>query len=240
MLTIQNLHAGYGSVSVLQDINLEIRPSEILAIVGANGAGKSTLVRAICGLLKTGSGEVRFRDKEITHMPAHLRARAGLAVVLENRRLWGELSVKDNLRLARSVGEKRNSPSTNPYSMNDLYDLFPVLHQRESSLVELLSGGEQQMVAIARALLLQPDLLIMDEPSAGLSPLMVKNTLSVIQNLKSKGMSMLLVEQNVAAIADVADRGYVMNLGRLVHEVPQGGWSGFLTNESLFKAYFGG
>ena len=240
MLTIQNLHAGYGSVSVLQDINLEIRPSEILAIVGANGAGKSTLVRAICGLLKTGSGEVRFRDKEITHMPAHLRARAGLAVVLENRRLWGELSVKDNLRLARSVGEKRNSPSTNSYSMNDLYDLFPLLHQRESSLVELLSGGEQQMVAIARALLLQPDLLIMDEPSAGLSPLMVKNTLSVIQNLKSKGMSMLLVEQNVAAIADVADRGYVINLGRLVHEVPQGGWSGFLTNESLFKAYFGG
>ena len=240
MLNIRNLHAGYGSVSVLQDINLEIRPSEILAIVGANGAGKSTLVRAICGLLKTGSGEIRFRDREITHMPAHLRARAGLAVVLENRRLWGELSVKDNLRLARSVGERRNSPTTNPYSMNDLYDLFPVLHQRESSLVELLSGGEQQMVAIARALLLQPDLLIMDEPSAGLSPLMVKNTLSVIQNLKSKGMSMLLVEQNVAAIADVADRGYVINLGRLVHEVPQDGWRGFLTNESLFKAYFGG
>jgi len=240
MLSIRNLHAGYGSVSVLQDINLEIRPSEILAIVGANGAGKSTLVRAICGLLKTGSGEIRFRDREITHMPAHLRARAGLAVVLENRRLWGELSVKDNLRLAHSVGERRNSPTTNPYSMNDLYDLFPVLHQRESSLVELLSGGEQQMVAIARALLLQPDLLIMDEPSAGLSPLMVKNTLSVIQSLKSKGMSMLLVEQNVAAIADVADRGYVINLGRLVHEVPQDGWRGFLTNESLFKAYFGG
>ena len=173
-------------------------------------------------------------------MPAHLRARAGLAVVLENRRLWGELSVKDNLRLARSVGERRNSPTTNPYSMSDLYDLFPVLHQRESSLVELLSGGEQQMVAIARALLLQPDLLIMDEPSAGLSPLMVKNTLSVIQNLKSKGMSMLLVEQNVAAIADVADRGYVINLGQLVHEVPQDGWGGFLTHESLFKAYFGG
>lgn len=240
MLNVRNLHAGYGSVSVLQDINLEIRPSEILAIVGANGAGKSTLVRAICGLLKTGSGEIKFRDREITHMPAHLRARAGLAVVLENRRLWGELSVKDNLRLARSVGEKRNSSMTNPYSMHDLYDLFPVLHQRESSLVELLSGGEQQMVAIARALLLQPDLLIMDEPSAGLSPLMVKNTLSVIQNLKSKGMSMLLVEQNVAAIADVADRGYVINLGRLVHEVPQDGWRGFLTNESLFKAYFGG
>ena len=240
MLNIRTLYAGYGSVSVLQDINLEIRPSEILAIVGANGAGKSTLVRAICGLLKTGSGEVRFRDREITHMPAHLRARAGLAVVLENRRLWGELSVKDNLRLARSVGERRNSPTTNPYSMSDLYDLFPVLHQRESSLVELLSGGEQQMVAIARALLLQPDLLIMDEPSAGLSPLMVKNTLSVIQNLKSKGMSMLLVEQNVAAIADVADRGYVINLGQLVHEVPQDGWGGFLTNESLFKAYFGG
>ena len=240
MLNIRNLYAGYGSVSVLQDINLEIRPSEILAIVGANGAGKSTLVRAICGLLKTGSGEVRFRDREITHMPAHLRARAGLAVVLENRRLWGELSVKDNLRLARSVGERRNSPTTNPYSMSDLYDLFPVLHQRESSLVELLSGGEQQMVAIARALLLQPDLLIMDEPSAGLSPLMVKNTLSVIQNLKSKGMSMLLVEQNVAAIADVADRGYVINLGQLVHEVPQDGWGGFLTNESLFKAYYGG
>ena len=96
MLNIRNLYAGYGSVSVLQDINLEIRPSEILAIVGANGAGKSTLVRAICGLLKTGSGEVRFRDREITHMPAHLRARAGLAVVLENRRWWGELSVKDN------------------------------------------------------------------------------------------------------------------------------------------------
>lgn len=240
MLSIRNLHAGYGSVSVLQDINLEIRPSEIIAIVGANGAGKSTLVRAICGLLKTSSGEIRFRDREITHMPAHLRARAGLAVVLENRRLWGELSVKDNLRLAHSVGERRNSPTTNPYSMNDLYDLFPVLHQRESSLVELLSGGEQQMVAIARALLLQPDLLIMDEPSAGLSPLMVKNTLSVIQSLKSKGMSMLLVEQNVAAIAHVADRGYVINLGRLVHEVPQDGWRGFLKSESLFKAYFGG
>ena len=236
MLSIRNLHAGYGSVSVLQDINLEIRPSEILAIVGANGAGKSTLVRAICGLLKTGSGEIRFRDREITHMPAHLRARAGLAVVLENRRLWGELSVKDNLRLAHSVGERRNSPTMNPYSMNDLYDLFPVLHQRESSLVELLSGGEQQMVAIARALLLQPDLLIMDEPSAGLSPLMVKNTLSVIQSLKSKGMSMLLVEQNVAAIAHVADRGYVINLGRLVHEVPQDGWRGFLKSESLVKA----
>ena len=240
MLEVEGLYAGYGSLPVLHGVSLRVDKGEIVALVGANGAGKSTLVRAICGLLRPTAGRILKSGRDVTGVPTHLRMRTGLAVVLENRRLWGELTVRENLRLAEAYGGRRADNSKPVFTMREMLELFPVLSERNSSPVELLSGGEQQMVAIARALLMQPDLLIMDEPSAGLAPKMVMNILLVIRGLRERGISLLLVEQNVALVSEIADRGYVIALGRMVHEVRKGEWAGFLSNKVLVKAYLGG
>jgi branched-chain amino acid transport system ATP-binding protein/nonpolar-amino-acid-transporting ATPase len=163
--------------------------------------------------------------------------RHGIAVVLENRRLWGELTVRENLRLAEVNARSTASPRI---TYEDAAKLFPIIAERHASPVELLSGGEQQMVAIARALLMQPDLLIMDEPSTGLAPKIVKDILRVLGGLRERGISLLLVEQNVALVSEIADRGYVMSVGKIVHTVGPGEWAGFLADEKLVKAYLGG
>ena len=238
MLEVTSVSAGYGALTVLRDISLTVGDGEAVALVGANGAGKTTLVRTVCGLLRGRSGRIVKNGTDITATPAHDLAKHGLAVVLENRRLFGELSVRENLVLAETVGRKVRGADLR-FSWDEVTDLFPVVKERMASPVELLSGGQQQMVAIARALLLQPDLLIMDEPSTGLAPKVVKDILLVIKALRERGMGLLLIEQNVGIASEITDRAYVMSVGSIVHEIGPGEWQTFLTDERLVKAYLG-
>ena len=239
MLRVENLEAGYGGLPVLHGVSLAIGSNEAVAIIGANGAGKSTLVRALCGLLPVSAGTITHHGNPIHSLPPHRRAQHGIAVVLENRNLFGELSVRSNLALAATHGEPRTGTGRK-FSLDDVLDLFPFLRGRLDSAVELLCGGEQQMVAIARALLLHPELLVMDEPSTGLSPKVVRDIVSVMASLRQGGMSILLVEQNVALASETSERAYVMALGRVVHEIGPGQWEGFRDNEALVRAYLGG
>ncbi|MFN4016912.1 MAG: ABC transporter ATP-binding protein [Reyranella sp.] len=238
MLEVTSVSAGYGALTVLREVSLKVGDGEAVALVGANGAGKTTLVRTVCGLLRARSGRIVKNGADITATPAHDLAQHGLAVVLENRRLFGELSVRENLVLAETVGRKMRGADLR-FSWDEVTDLFPVVKERMASPVELLSGGQQQMVAIARALLLQPDLLVMDEPSTGLAPKVVKDILLVIKALRERGMGLLLIEQNVGIASEITDRAYVMSVGSIVHEVGPGDWQSFLTDERLVKAYLG-
>jgi branched-chain amino acid transport system ATP-binding protein/nonpolar-amino-acid-transporting ATPase len=245
MLAVEGLAAGYGGSPVLSDVCLAIGRNEAVGIIGANGAGKSTLVRAICGLLPASAGRILHHGTEIQARPAHARTRLGIAVVLENRHLFGELTVRNNLALAATHGERRRGASATAaasrrFSVDEVLALFPFMRGRLDAPVELLSGGEQQMVAIARALLLHPELLIMDEPSTGLSPKVVRDIVQVMGQLREGGMSILLVEQNVALAAQTCERAYVMALGRIVHEVKPGEWDGLREDERLLRAYLGG
>ena len=235
MLEVHSLTSGYGALTVLHDVSLSIGDREAVAIVGANGAGKTTLVRTICGLLRARSGRIMKNGVDISQMPTHDLVDHRIAVVLENRRLFGELTVRENLLLA----ERRGKGNSKVFDWADIYALFPMIEERLATPVNLLSGGQQQMVAIARALLLQPDLLIMDEPSTGLAPKVVKDILLIIKELRGRGMALLLVEQNVGIAADITDRAYVLALGRIEHEIQPGAWDSFLKDERLVKAYLG-
>ena len=235
MLEVLSLVSGYGALTVLHDVSLSIGDREAVAIVGANGAGKTTLVRTICGLLRARSGRIVKNGVDISQMPTHDLVDHRIAVVLENRRLFGELTVRENLLLAK----RRGKCNRKVFDWADIYALFPMIEERLETPVNLLSGGQQQMVAIVRALLLQPDLLIMDEPSTGLAPKVVKDILHVIKELRGRGMALLLVEQNVGIAADITDRAYVLALGRIEHEIKPGAWDSFLKDERLVKAYLG-
>jgi ABC-type branched-subunit amino acid transport system ATPase component len=238
VLTVQSVSAGYGNVPVLRDISLTVGASEAVAIVGANGAGKTTLVRAICGLGRATAGTITKDGVDITAVPPYRMVQHGLAVVLETRGLFPELTIRANLQLAQRAGRRaRNGVERFPWA--DVCRLFPVIEERLDTPTELLSGGQQQMVAIARALLLQPDLLVMDEPSTGLAPKVVLDILKVMEGLRSQGMSLLLIEQNVGIAAAITDRAYVMAVGEIVHEVGMGEWQAFLSDERLTKAYLG-
>jgi ABC-type branched-subunit amino acid transport system ATPase component len=240
VLRVERVEAGYGGLPVLHGVSLSIDRNESVALIGANGAGKSTLVRALCGLLPVTSGRILHDDEPIEALPAHRRSQHGIAVVLEGRHLFGELTVRNNLELAAAHGERTRGSALRRFSLEQVLELFPFVRERLHAAVELLSGGEQQMVAIARALLLQPELLILDEPSTGLSPKVVRDIVGVMARLRAGGMSILLVEQNVALAAESSDRAYVMSLGRVVHEIARGEWDGFRSNEALLKAYLGG
>lgn len=237
VLEVTNLAAGYGKVAVLRDVSLRVASGESVAIIGANGAGKSTLVKTICGLIRATAGTITKDGVDLTALAAHDRTCHGIAVVLEGRHLFGELSLRNHLALA--LAQSRVGMASR-FSLDDMLQMFPFMAERMDAAVELLSGGEQQMVAIARALLLQPELLIMDEPSTGLAPKVVKDIVTVISALRSKGMSIVLVEQNAALAATTTDRGYVMSLGRIVHEVAPGRWTQFLGDEKLARSYLAG
>jgi len=238
MLNIQALTAGYG-VPVLHGLSLHIDAGEAVSIVGANGAGKTTLVRCLAGLVRPMSGRIALDGQDITAVPGHQRCEHGIAMVLENRNLFTELSILDNLRLAEHAGRRSRHQGTR-FTMDEVLGLFDVVRERAQSRVGLLSGGQQQMVAIARALLLQPRLLVMDELTTGLAPRIVKEILAVLNRLRARGMSILLVEQSVAVASEMTDRAYVLSVGRVVHEVPSGGWPTMLSNPSLVKAYLHG
>lgn len=236
-LQVDAIDAGYGSIPILRHVSIGIDANESVAIIGANGAGKSTLVRAICGLLPIRAGSIRKDGKSVGAMAAHRRVQEGIGVVLENRHLFGELSVRTNLEIAQRRGVRR--AAERPFTIDDVCSLFPFMRDRLDSAVELLSGGEQQMVAIGRSLLLQPDLLIMDEPSTGLAPKVLRHIAEAVAVLRGRGMSILLVEQNVALAAEIADRAYVMSLGRVVDEIGRDRWEGVLHDESVLRAYLG-
>jgi ABC-type branched-subunit amino acid transport system ATPase component len=239
VFSVEKLSAGYGAVNILFNIDLHVEENESVAIIGANGAGKSTLVRAICGLLPTSNGVILKDNVQIQEMAAYRRAEIGIAVVLENRHLFGEMTVAANLQLAVDRGEKRKNGRFE-FNLSDVYDLFPVTKERANARVELLSGGEQQMVAIGRSLLLRPELLILDEPSTGLAPKVVRDIVSVISGLRKRGMGLLLIEQNVAVAVESSDRAYVLSLGRVIDHIEHSRWQAASTSEALTKAYLGG
>lgn len=238
MLSVKSLRSGYGTLAVLHDISLHIGTGEAVGIIGANGAGKTTLVRTIAGLNRSMRGTIEMNGADLTHLPAHERPAYGIATLLENRHLFGEFTIRENLRLAEEAGSKLRSGRTK-FTWKDICGLFPMIAERGDTRVELLSGGQQQMVAIARCLLLQPDLLILDEPSTGLAPKVVKDILEVLGSLRGCGMAILLVEQNVGIAASLTERAYVMALGRIMHEVAGDEWRNFAGDERLARAYLG-
>jgi ABC-type branched-subunit amino acid transport system ATPase component len=239
MIEVENLEAGYGGVAVLRDVSLRLAANETVAVIGANGAGKSTLVAALCGLIPARAGRIVHRGVDITRFAAHKRARHGIGVVLEGRHLFGPMTARQHLALG-SLYARKTLQDEKRFGVDEVLALFPFLRERLDDPVELMSGGEQQMVALGRALLLQPQLLILDEPSTGLSPLVVKQIMGTIGALRLRGMGVLLVEQNVALAAEVADRAYVLSVGRVAHEVRKGEWAGFLADDRLVDTYLGG
>ncbi len=216
MLQIQNLHAGYGKVEVLHDISFTVPKGQVVSLIGSNGAGKTTTMRAISGMLKPASGSITLNGKAIAGLPSNRIAREGLAHSPEGRRVFSTLSVTDNLLLGAfprlTFGREKGDV---PGDLSRVFDLFPRLKEREHQLAGTLSGGEQQMLAMGRALMLNPDVLLLDEPSMGLAPLLVKEVFRIISELKSRGITMLLVEQFAAAALEVADYAYVLENGRI-------------------------
>ena len=213
MLRVDNLHAAYGDIAVLKGISLEICPGEIVCLLGANGAGKSTLLKVISGVLHPSQGNVLFQDEEITRYSPHKIVRMGLSHVPEGRQIFSRLTVIQNLLLG---GYPRKSKKTETQELFEfIFNLFPILRERLKQKAGTLSGGEQQMLAISRSLMSRPRLLLLDEPSLGLAPLVVDEIFRGIKDLRSRGISILLVEQNVMGALNLADRGYIMEIGKM-------------------------
>jgi branched-chain amino acid transport system ATP-binding protein len=233
MLRIDAVCAGYGDIQVLTDVSLGVEPGEIVAIVGANGAGKSTLLRTIMGSLPARRGRVDFMGQVLSGVAPHLIAAAGVRLVPEGRRVFANLSVEDNLRAGAYL---RPRAAVNR-ALERIYALFPILAERQHQRASTLSGGQQQMLALGRALAAEPRLLMLDEPSLGLAPKIVKEIFQKLADLRSAEIGILLVEQNARKALALADRAYVLENGAVVLEGPAGELS---RNESVINAYLGG
>ena len=232
LLTISGLTSYYGRIQALVDINVEVDSGELVALVGANGAGKSTLMRAISGVQPVAGGSIRFDGLDITRLAPERRVRLGISQVPEGRQVFGPMAVEDNLRL----GAFTRSRADCAQDLERVYAMFPILKERRRQLAATLSGGEQQMLAISRALMARPRLLLLDEPSMGLSPILVDETFETIQELRRGGTTVFMVEQNAYRALSVADRGYVLETGRTV--LTDTGTS-LLANERVRQAYLG-
>jgi branched-chain amino acid transport system ATP-binding protein len=235
MLKILNLEAGYGPLRVLKGISLHVSPGEIVAVIGANGAGKTTLLKTIAGILKARCGEVVFDKQPIHERPAERIVTLGCCLVPEGRHVFGTMTVRENLLLG-AYGRRERKGKTSRDSLDQIYSLFPILRERSTQLAGTLSGGQQQMLAIGRALMAQPTLLMMDEPSLGVAPLVVRDIYRTIRTLKQSGLTILLVEQNARAALAVADRGYVIETGQIVL---QGSSRQLSDNPEVQRAYLG-
>lgn len=216
MLAIDQVTSRYSRIEALHAVSLEVARGEIVTLIGSNGAGKTTLLRAISGVQPIVSGQIRFGEQRIDAMPAHRRVRAGIAQVPEGRQVFTPLSVEDNLRLGAWARERCDVPA----EIDAIYRTFPVLAEKRRLAAGSLSGGQQQMLAIGRALMARPQLLLLDEPSMGLAPLLVEQILAAVTELRKTGVTVLLVEQNVAAALAIADRAYVIETGRIVLSGP--------------------
>jgi branched-chain amino acid transport system ATP-binding protein len=238
MLSIQNLEAGYGKVHVLHGISLHVPKGKVVTLIGSNGAGKTTTMRAISGMIRPTAGEIHLNGERIDAMESYAIAKRGLAHSPEGRRVFATMTVTDNLLLGaypRLTGSRAKGDI--PGDLKRALDLFPRLQERRNQLAGTLSGGEQQMLAMARAVMLNPEVVLLDEPSMGLAPILVEEVFRIIQNLKAQGVTMLLVEQFAAAALNVADYGYVLENGRIsVHgEAEQ-----LKTDPAVRAAYLGG
>ena len=238
MLEVRGLSARYGAVAALRDVSLEVRAGELVALIGANGAGKSTLLRTIAGLMAPSAGRVTLEGRDVTGRSPEAILRSGIALVPERRRVFADLTVLDNLELGgyalpRGADFRRRLDA----GVDDAYRLFPVLHRRRAQLAGTLSGGEQQMLAIGRALMSRPRLLLCDEPSLGLAPLVVQEIMRLLAALRAAGTTILLVEQNARMALRAADRAYVLETGSVVLA---GSGADLLDNDELKAAYLGG
>jgi branched-chain amino acid transport system ATP-binding protein len=227
-LEVEDIHTYYGESHVLHGISLRVDPGEVLAILGRNGMGKTTLMRSIVGFTPPRAGHVRYKNADITRLPSFRMVELGMALVPQGRRVFPSLSVRENLEVARR-GSGR-------WSLEQVYALFPRLRERAANRANKLSGGEQQMLAIGRALMSNPELLLLDEPTEGLAPLLVREVGRVIAELKRSGLSILLVEQNLALALSVADRVHVLSRGQIVHTGTPGELMG---NEDVKTRYLG-
>jgi branched-chain amino acid transport system ATP-binding protein len=232
MLFIENLHVAYGKVQALWGVTLEVLEGEIVALVGANGAGKTTLLRTASGVLRRHSGSITFRGKRLEEVSSQEIVRSGLVHIPEGRKLFPEMTVLENLLMGGYTAGK----SDRPQRLDRVFAVFPVLKERQTQLAGTLSGGEQQMVAIGRGLMAGPKLLMLDEPSLGLAPLLVEEVFQVITEINRSGVTVLLVEQNTQHALSLAHRGFVMESGKIVLS---GSGSELLANINVRKAYLG-
>lgn len=238
MLSINNLHAAYGKVEVLHGISLDVPKGKLVTLIGSNGAGKTTTMRAISGMLKPKSGSVTLGGKDVTGLDSHKIARAGLAHSPEGRRVFASMSVTDNLLLGAFPRFTRARPKGDiKHDLEKAMELFPRLKERRDQLAGTLSGGEQQMLAMARAVMLNPEVILLDEPSMGLAPILVEEVFRIITRLKAEGVTMLLVEQFAAAALNVADYGYVLENGSISVHGPA---ESLKTDPKVIAAYLGG
>jgi branched-chain amino acid transport system ATP-binding protein len=236
MLKVRNLESGYGKLRVLKGISLHVSPGEIVIIIGANGAGKTTLLKTVSGILRARAGSVHFEDRSIGGANMEDIVGRGCVLVPEGRQLFATLSIKDNLTLGAYLLARTGKRREVRERLEEIFELFPVLYERRDQLAGTLSGGEQQMVAIGRALMTGPRLIMMDEPSMGLAPLIVERIFATIAALPKLGKTVLLVEQNARASLEIADRGYVLETGQIVLS---GTSQELLDNHDVQRAYLG-
>ena len=234
MLKIDNIHVYYGAIHALKGVSLEVRKGEIVTLIGANGAGKSTTLRTVSGLLAPKSGGISFLGENIAGMPAHEIVKHGISQVPEGRRIFAEMSVQENLELGALTRKDKDGVAKD---FDLVYRRFPRLEERRKQQAGTLSGGEQQMLAMGRALMSRPKLLLLDEPSMGLAPLLIKEIFSIIEDINREGTTVLLVEQNANMALSIAHRAYVMETGRITL---QGAAKDLAASEDVRKAYLGG
>jgi len=231
LLRLENIDTYYGQIHILQGVSLEVGEGELVCLLGGNASGKSTTLKTILGIVKPRRGSVRFGDEDVVERSTSYRIGKGMAIVPENRRLFAPMTVQENLEMGAyltSGGAKED--------FDRVFTLFPLLHERRKQLAGTLSGGEQQMVAMGRALMSRPKLLLMDEPSMGLAPILVERNFEIIKEVHESGVAILVVEQNANVSLSIADRGYVLQTGRVVLSGPA---ASLIENEDLRKAYLG-
>ena len=233
MLELNKVCAGYGDLKVLFDIDMHIDQGEVVALVGSNGAGKTTVLRCVSGEIKIKSGSIKWFDKDLAAMPAYVRAGMGISHIPQGRGVLGSLSVTDNLILGSYT--KRTKPRREEL-MKAVFETFPILWEKRHLFAETLSGGQQQMLAIGRAMMMEPELLILDEPSLGLAPIVVDEVFRILSRLKEQGKSIFIIEQNLVKALQIADRGYVLETGQVtLHDKSEA----LINNPEVRKAYLG-